>query len=46
MRKLMIAAILLAVLMAVLDLTYKEGIEPDVVCPMANRNIQWYYAGK
>ena len=46
MRKLMIVAILLAMALAVLDLTYDAGLEPDVVCPMANRNIEWYYAGK
>jgi len=46
MRKLMIAAILLVVALAVLDLTYEAGPEPDVVCPMANRHIEWYYAGK
>ena len=46
MRKVaMIFAILLAVAMAVIDLTYK-GLEPDEVYEMANKHITWYYAGK
>lgn len=27
-----------------LNATYEFGPEPDVVCPMANRNIEWTYA--
>ncbi len=46
MRKVMIFAILLAAVMAVVDLTYESGVKPDVVYNMANRNIEWHYAGK
>jgi hypothetical protein len=47
MRKfLMWLSILTAVAMAVLNLVYPFGPEPDIVFPMANRNIQWEYAGK
>ena len=46
MKKLMIFAILLALVMAVVDLTYDAGTEADVVCPMANRHIEWTYFGK
>ena len=47
MRKvLMWLSILTAVALAVLNLVYPFGPEPDIVYPMANRNIQWKYAGK
>ena len=47
MRKaLMILSILAVVSLAVLNLTYHFGPEPDIVIPMANRNIEWHYAGK
>lgn len=45
-KKLMILAILAVVALTVLNLVYKEGPEPDIECPMANRNIHWFYAGK
>ena len=43
---LLIVSILAVIALAVLNLTYHFGPEPDVVIPMANRNITWYYAGK
>lgn len=47
MRKvLMWLSILTAVALAVLNLVYPFGPEPDIVCQMANRNITWHYAGK
>lgn len=39
-------SILAVVALAVLNLTYQDSIEPDVVCPMANQNITWLYEGK
>ena len=45
-KKLMILAILAVVALTVLNLVYKEGPEPDIECPMANRHITWYYDGK
>jgi hypothetical protein len=39
-------AILAVMVLAVLNLVYDDRIPPDVVCPMANRNITWYYANK
>lgn len=39
-------AILAVMVLAVLNLVYDDRIPPDVVFPMANRNITWYYAGK
>lgn len=41
MRKLMIVCVALALIMAVLDATYSERIEPDEVFPMANKHIVW-----
>ena len=41
MRKLMIVCVALALIMAVLDATYSERIEPDEVFPMANQHIVW-----
>ena len=47
MRKaLLVVSILAVIALAVLNLTYRFGPEPDVVIPMANRNIEWTYAGK
>ena len=47
MRKvIMFLAILAVIALAVLNLTYKFGPEPDEVYQMANRHITWYYAGK
>ena len=40
-RKLMIVCVALALIMAVLDATYSERIEPDEVFPMANKHIVW-----
>ena len=45
-KAMMILAILAVIALAVLNLTYKDGPEPDIECPMANRNIQWTYACK
>ena len=45
-KKLMILAILAVVALTVLNLTYKDGLEPDIECPMANKHITWHYAGK
>ena len=39
-------SIMAVVALAVLNLTYQEPIEPDVVCPMANQNITWLHEGK
>ena len=39
-------AILAVMILAVLNLVYDGRIPPDVVCPMANQHIEWYYAGK
>ena len=42
MRKiLMIATIIAVVALTVLNLTYQDGIEPDVVYPFANQHITW-----
>ncbi|MCR5565993.1 MAG: hypothetical protein K6F61_04015 [Clostridiales bacterium] len=41
MRKLMILAILLVTAMAIVDLTYREGFEPDEVYEMCNKRIVW-----
>ena len=47
MRKaVMILSVLAVIALTVLNLTWRFGPEPDIVCPMANRNIVWYYAGK
>lgn len=39
-------SILAVVALAVLNLTYQFGPEPDAVYPMANQKIVWHYAGK
>ena len=47
MRKvIMWVSILSVIALAVLNLTYQFGPEPDEVYPMANRWIEWDYAGK
>lgn len=47
MRKfLLILSVLAVIALAVLNLTYPFGPEPDIICPMANRHIEWTYAGK
>lgn len=47
MRKaVMWLAILTVMVLAVLNLVYPFGPEPDAVYPMANQHIEWYYAGK
>ena len=47
MRKLVMwLAIAAAVALAVLNLVYPFGPEPDAVYPMVNQNIEWTYAGK
>jgi hypothetical protein len=43
---LMVITVCAVVALAVLNLTYHFGPEPDVICEMANRNIEWHYAGK
>ena len=45
MKKAVAVWIIVAVLV-VLNLAYRPGPEPDVVYPMANQHIEWYYAGK
>ena len=45
-KKLMVIAILALVALAVLNLAYDSGIKPDAEFPMANRHIEWHYAGK
>ena len=40
-KVLMVISILAAVAMAVLNLTYQFGPEPDVEYPMANQKISW-----
>lgn len=42
----MILSVLAVIALAVLNLVYPFGPEPDAVYPMANRNITWYYANK
>ena len=47
MRKLIMWISIIAVIaLAVLNLTYKDRIEPDAVYPMTNSKIEWHYAGK
>ena len=45
-RFLMIIPVIAVIVLVFLNLTYKPGPEPDAVFPMANQNIEWYYAGK
>lgn len=42
----MILSVLSVITLAVLNLTYKDGPEPDVIYPMCNQHIEWHYAGK
>ena len=46
MRAAMVISILAVVALAVLNLTYRPATKPDVIYPMANQHIEWYYAGK
>ena len=46
MKVAMWISILAVIALAVLNLTYKVRPEPDAVYPMANRYIEWTYAGK
>lgn len=46
MRKLLIASVLLVIALAIADLVYDPGYKADIVCPMANRHIEWNYFGK
>jgi hypothetical protein len=39
-------SIMAVIALAVLNMTYSFGPEPDVVYPMANQRIEWHYAGK
>ena len=39
MRKVMILAIAVVIALGVLDLTYREGPQPDEVFPIANHGI-------
>lgn len=42
MKKLIMwISILAVVTLAVLNLTYKNELKPDVVYPMANQHIEW-----
>ena len=43
---LLILSVLAVIALAVLNLAYHDGPEPDAVYPMANQRIQWKYAGK
>mgnify|MGYP003291095921 CR=1 FL=1 len=45
-KVLLIVSVLAAVAMAVLDLSYDDGIRPDEVYQMANQHIVWEYAEK
>ena len=40
-RLVMIASVLAVIALAVLNLTYQFGPEPDAVYPMANQHITW-----
>ena len=42
----MILPVIAVIALAVLNLTYQEGPEPDAVFPMCNQHIEWHYAGK
>ena len=41
MKKLTVFAILAVIALAILNLTYQDGIEPDAVYPMADQRIAW-----
>lgn len=40
-KVLMWVSILMAIALAVLNLTYQFGLEPDTVYPMTNQRITW-----
>ena len=47
-KTVMAILLVLVAVLAVLDLTWKTGPEPDVVCPMTNAKVSWentYYPG-
>ena len=46
MKRLMVFVYIVVAALAVLNLMVRFEPEPDAVFPMANRNIEWYYAGK
>ena len=47
MQKIIMRLTILAVIvLAVLNLVYPFGPEPDAVYPMTNQHITWHYAGK
>ena len=43
MKKLMILAVLLAVAIAILDLSYDDRFQPDATYEFTNRNIVWLH---
>ena len=45
-RVALVLSIIAAVAMAVLNLTYNFGTEPDAVYTIANQHVKWQYAGK
>lgn len=45
-KALTVVAVALVIALAVLNLTFDFGDEPDAVYPMANTHIEWEYAGK
>lgn len=46
MRKVIfVLSILAAVAFGILDATYDFGPKPDAVYDMANKHIEWHYAG-
>lgn len=46
MKKLLIVSVLAVIALTVLNLTYDPGYKADAVYQMANRHIEWTYAGK
>ena len=45
-KAIMVLAVIAAVALGVLNLTYEPGLKPDAVYAMANQHIEWTYAGK
>ena len=45
-KLLMIIPVIAVIALAVLNLTYHDGPEPDAVYQMCNQHIEWHYAGK
>ena len=43
MRKLMFICLAVALIMAILDATYCEKVEPEKAYPMANQHIVWMH---